>query len=185
MANEKDEKARSDKLFSQDELADAMKTMARAMAEEMIPVVMAGSAAAMKGFQQTGKQPYNPGPICPTCKQLQKACGGVPKIEGTATQLKKDAANNVNHVKMVVYPQRYPEFAEWFRGRGLNGVWYLSNGPGHQVWVPRSAAGDIQHAIETFETNERETRMGRTRQHNSGNLNSPNKVGDLGTEGWR
>lgn len=176
--------------FTKDDLINAMREVSRSMAEEMGPIVMAAAAAAGKANAQPqltaqGRPVYNPGPVCPVCKQFVKACGGVAKLTGTQTQADKDKANLVNHVKMVVYPTRYPEFADWFRGRGLNGVWYLSNNASHAIWVPRAAAGDFQHAIETFETNERETRMGRTKLHNSGSVNSPKTVGELGTEGWR
>lgn len=181
MANDKKS---DDKMYTAAEFQSAIQATAKAVAEELAPVMM----AVAKGQQPQAQGPAPrraTGPTCSVCGQFQIACGGVPRIEGEITKAKEKAANEANHELMVVYPTKYPEFGAWFQGRKINGVTYLSNNQGHKVWVPKDAVGDIQRAIESYEDNERETRMGRVREHNSGSINSPNKVADSGVGGWR
>lgn len=77
---------------------------------------------------------------------------------------------NGEHIKMVVYPQRYPEFGKWFQGSIINGIRYLSNNRREQILVPAACEGQIIKQITDYEENERVTRMGRTAEHDSGSL---------------
>lgn len=69
------------------------------------------------------------------------------------------------HVRMVVFPSD-TRFARWFHGIMVNGVRYASNGPGHQITVPK--ANDIAHMVSLFEREEAANVMGREYAHNSG-----------------
>lgn len=69
------------------------------------------------------------------------------------------------HVRMVVFPSD-TRFARWFHGIMVNGVRYASNGPGHQITVPK--ANDIAHMVSLFEREEAANAMGREYAHNSG-----------------
>lgn len=91
---------------------------------------------------------------CSTCHQMRSACED-------------------KHTQMIVYPQRYPEFAEYFPGVIINGQKYLSNNEGHSVTVPACSVGDILKIVRDFEEGERINQMGRKKRHHSGVL-SPN-----------
>lgn len=88
--------------------------------------------------------------ICNVCKQPVTAC-------------------ERKHTNMTVFPSRYPEFGKGFPGVTLNGVTYLS-GANKTVPVPECAAPYVQQMIVAYETNMRESIMGRTAEHNSGTL---------------
>lgn len=122
---------------------------------------------------------------CAACKQAQIACGGVwvkksdiaslpaldPRIERyTAAKVDRDGflleGNGprriedpaINHVRMGVFP-RNEENAEWFQGLRINGTLYLSNGQGHEIWVPR--VNDFTSTLADFENGEKRTRTQR------------------------
>lgn len=184
-----DQKKEAEKTFTAADMAEAIARVAQETAEKLLPVAMAAAAQGMTGLlpkQNMSGRPRNAGPKCEVCLQLVTACGGIAKIEGERTEAKILAAKEKNHVKMCVYPERYPEFGDNFRGRGINGTWYLSNGPGHNIWVPRASAGDIQRTIEEYEKNERETRMGRSKMRHSGDVSNPKPVSPMAAqEGYR
>lgn len=142
--------------------------MIRELMEEMVPAFAAAMQAGV-----LANRPVDPraeraaiaaGPKCPTCRQLQRACGG-------------------KHKDIVVYPEKYPEFGAWFRGVGINGVWYRSDNGSQLVTVPESAADDIIQNVRAYEENERETRMGRSGGHNFGHINNPQAPSPA--QGWR
>lgn len=144
------------------------KDIIKELMSEMLPAMAAAMQAGMNA-----NRPVDPraervavanGPKCHVCKQLTKACNG-------------------EHEDIVVYPSKYPEFGAWFRGVGINGIWYRSDNAGQTVSVPKSAVGDILQTVIAYEENERETRMGRVAEHNTGSLASPNRAG--ATAGWR
>lgn len=145
-----------------------MRDMLRAMMEEMMPMMAAAMQMGMAANRQVDPRAERAavasGPRCPECKQLQKACGG-------------------EHESIVVYPVKYPEFGQWFRGVGINGIWYRSDNAGQLVTVPKVAVGDILQTVINYEENERETRMGRSGGHNFGNVANP--VAAPPQAGWR
>lgn len=147
------------------EAAKVARDTTRAMMEEMLPALIASMRVT-----NSPQGPMRPAPPpskgCGECGQLEVACKG-------------------EHTKMVVFPARFPEFAEWFQGAFINGVRYLSNHGNHSIVVPSETVGGILHTIQTFENNERETRLGRVKHHNSGNINTPNPVAVTGIGGWR
>lgn len=62
----------------------------------------------------------------------------------------------LNHKLMCVFPKS-EENTEWFIGLRINGKSYLSNGPGHELWVP--AVNDFASIIGNFENGERRSRQ--------------------------
>lgn len=72
------------------------------------------------------------------------------------------------HKQMVVYPED-AYWAKWFQGAMLNGVTYLSNGPGHMITVP--AENDFQAQIQVWVDMERTNAQGKRKSHNSGSIN--------------
>lgn len=65
---------------------------------------------------------------------------------------------NQFHTKMVVYPAD-PLAAEWFPYVKVNGVEYFSQGPNHEIYVPK--VNDIASTLAIYTTNEIEQRVGR------------------------
>lgn len=156
--------AKSDeKVFTADELQNAVKSAAKAIAEEMIPAMAAMVQVNQQG-QNQGRQSMVHVERCQECGQAKRGCGG-------------------EHVQMVVFPTKYPEFGEWFQGCWINGVRYLSNDAGHTVTVPKNAQGGLTKMVQDFENNEREQRMGKTREWNSGSVSSPRRPAQV--DGWR
>ena len=134
---------------------------------EMLPAMAAAMQAAVHANAprdpRAERAAVAAGPKCSACKQLAAACKG-------------------EHEEMVVYPTKYPEFGVWFRGVGINGVWYRSDNPGQLVTVPKCAADDIRQTVAAYEENERETRMGRVGGHDFGNVAAPRVAA---SNGWR
>ena len=74
------------------------------------------------------------------------------------------------HVKMVVFPTRYPEHAAFFTGCETNGVNYCSNDENHYVVVPEACVADIRRRIAAYENHEKVAQQGRIKNHRSGSL---------------
>lgn len=134
-----------------------MEAAIKAVAENMLPQAI---AAAVHAASQNNPRVASPPPAvrkttCTECGQiLETGCKG-------------------KHVQMVVFPQRYPEHAEFFQGVFLNGRRYLSNDENHKVVVPEECVALFNQIIQTFEQNEQDQRVGRSHQHRSGTV-SPN-----------
>lgn len=109
-----------------------------------------------------GRRGLDYGPVCTICRQPEKGC-------------------HKEHVDMVVFPTRYPEFGDFFRGVILNGVVYLSSDENQAIPVPKDAATWIAGTIRNFEQNERETQHGRSKTHHSGHVARPKSA----EVGWR
>lgn len=62
----------------------------------------------------------------------------------------------LNHKRMAVFTKN-DENAEWYTGLRINGRTYLSNGPGHEIWVP--AVNDFAGILSQFENGERRSRQ--------------------------
>lgn len=137
--------------------ADALAAAIKQVSAELIPAAIAAAVAA------TSKPAAQAVPAavadnrkakCPECKQMLSGCQG-------------------KHVQMIVYPQRYPQHADYFPGVHLNGVKYLSNDETHLVLVPEAAATSIANIVSTFEQNEQDMAVGRKAVRHSGTV-SPN-----------
>jgi hypothetical protein len=116
-------------------------------------------------------QTRNFGDLCPYCRQYTSACGG----------------KEEDHVEMVVYPTKYPEFGEFFPGYIVNGVKYLSNDESHAIVVPKVMVTTAENAIREYEENERVTRVGRRKDHNSGHIANARRIEphNAGVAAWR
>jgi hypothetical protein len=133
-----------------------LRAIIKGVAEEMLAVSVA-TAQAMQPTQVVQAPPQRgivTGPICGTCGQAEKACGR-------------------EHKDIAVYPTSYPEFGEWFQGVFINGVKYLSNNESHLIPVPKVAVTTFYELIRRFEQNERESRVGRSKTHQSGHISNP------------
>ncbi len=154
----------SDEKKSQaEQIADAVKQAI----SEALPAAAAIAAQVTANNQPKQAQTYVPpsrrgAPKCEECKQYKEAC--------------KD-----QHAMMCVWPDD-DEAAQWFTGVKLNGVRYMSNGPGHMITVPKK--NNIGYILAKWTENERVQRRGRKVSHNSGqigggtnNFNAFNKSG--------
>lgn len=150
---------------------ESTRDIIRAVMEEVMPAMIAAQRSA--GPMQTTPVESAPNRRLPTencseCGQYKVACGS-------------------KHVKMVVYPTNLPEFGEWFRGAFINGKCYLSNDSSHAITVPADAQGDILAMVRGWEVNERESRMGRKKERNSGDASMPRRIGETASpqDAWR
>lgn len=153
LANKEDEK-----------LKTLVQTTVKSMFEELMPMFMASMQMQRPAPTAREIQLRNlAGKRCPVCKQFESGCEG-------------------KHVKMVVFPVRYPEFSTFFAGYGLNGVWYRSQNPNHYIEIPASAEADCRNIIANYEEQERVSRLGRSGGHDFGNAMHPKPPS--GTTGW-
>ena len=136
-------------------------------------IISASIAAATtvqpaQSAQQTKKNSSAPQiiPVCGECQQLVTACKG-------------------EHTKMVVFPDKYPEFAKWFAGVMINGVRYVSNNSNQKVVIPACAESTIVNAIKAFEENERTIHIPRNKQHNSGSIGRSGSGPVNASAAWR
>jgi hypothetical protein len=147
------QKAASAPVQSMDEAA--IKSLVKGIAEEMLAVSVATAQAMRPAAPQPQAEVLKGyGPVCNVCGQYLKACEG-------------------EHENICVYPVNYPEFGDFFQGVFINGVKYLSNNESHLIPVPKKAVTQFKSIIQTYESNERESRVGRSKQHNSGNIRNP------------
>lgn len=126
----------------------------------LIPSMIASAvAAATKSNVPAAKPGSINHPKCTDCRQVRDngAGGG---CQG-------------RHIEMVVFPQRYPQHADYFPGAIINGIRYLSNDSGHRILVPADAEATILGLVGGFEQNEQDMAVGRKREHHSGRV-SPN-----------
>lgn len=159
--SDKPDKAAEPSNLTRDEVNKLVQEGAAAAAKAAVEALMPAIASAVlqgnkPGPMVAGQVPRVPVIRCGTCGQDQRAC----KVNG--------------HEKMVVYPARYPEFAEWFMGVYINGVRYLSDNASHLVTVPKDAVAGIKTHIQVWEDNERTTKLGKKRRHNTGSVDRPN-----------
>lgn len=137
------------------------------ISKDVLEAITMGVALGMQQVQpqQAAARPSATrryGPPCPECKQPKMGCGG-------------------KHKQVVVFP-RNVRHARFFQGFKLNGVRYISNGPGHAITVPASC--DVEHALQKFERNEDEQAQGRIVDHNSGTLGKKSSI-SRATQAWR
>lgn len=132
-----------------------------------VTAVQASQSMALPQIIAQRSQNQNIIPQCHVCQQLITAC--------------KD-----KHVKMVVFPTRYPEFARWWPGYKLNGVRYISHTPNHKIVVPEIAISAISQAILAYEENERTVKIGRKAQRHGGSIGPHGNGGiPVVNETWR
>ena len=146
--------------ITRSDLNDIIKSVANEMLAVSVATANAMRPQAAEPVMQDPTRGM--GPLCSTCGQPIKAC-------------------DEKHVEMAVYPCSYPEFGDFFQGVIVNGVKYLSNNESHLIPVPAKAAVQFQEIIRRYEANERESRIGRSKQHNSGHIANPS----MAQSAWR
>lgn len=124
------------------------------------------NASQPKQQQPTVQHSLVPREECPECKQYVSAC-------------------EHKHVKMAVFPVKYPEFMPFFNGVKINGVRYCSNNEADMVVVPACAESTIRNAINEFEQNEKTTTIRRAIDHNAGSLGRRGTGAVNATKAWR
>lgn len=131
-----------------------------------IAAAQAAVAAMGKQMQSAPSQNQIIHQQCGVCKQALKACGG-------------------KHVKMVVFPVKYDEFAPYFLGAKINGVTYRSSNGNRAINIPACAQSTITNIITAFEDNERTVHIGRKKTHNSGSIGPSGKGFNPANAAWR
>lgn len=130
-------------------IEEKAKELASTPGFDIAAAIAAGMKMAMEQVQRANDEKKAPVPAPPRAHRLCHECGQALKgCEG-------------KHVKMVVYPTRYPEFARFFAGVTLNGKNYVSNDETHQVLVPENCVANFSRIIQEFEDNERQMTIGR------------------------
>lgn len=138
---------------------------------QLVPAIAAATASAMQKGQTSAAPARAASPKavqkCHECGQaLTTGCGG-------------------KHVMMVVYPQRYPQHADYFPGVQINGVRYLSNNENHAVLVPANAESVISGIVATFEQNEQDMAVGRKAVRHSGTVSPHGTQVQPANQAWR
>lgn len=131
---------------------------------------------------------------CAICRQPISACGGPYELdkEGNPTG-EKDAHGNVkvnpriNHIAAYVGPRNHRLF-KWFQGIIVGGVRYLSDRPGHTIWIPKKS--DVLTLINTWENDQEDLLQGRKAEGHGpmgfvGPGQSVNKMDSQQYLGWR
>ena len=124
-----------------------------------------GGGAGAKPAQAAPPKPPQIG-RCHECGQLVSAC-------------------DRKHVQMVVYPLKYPQYADYFPGVFVNGVRYLSNDDGHPITVPAVAQAEIAGHVAGFERNEHEMANGRVAERHSGVVSPHGTAFNPASAAWR
>lgn len=140
----------------------------KAVVGELVPAMM-----AMQNASSAGQRPARENRRwiqCRVCKQAGP----------------NKAPCNGEHIKMVVYPSKYPEFGKWFQGAIINGIRYLSDGRRDRIDIPAACEGQITKQVADYEENERVTVMGRSASHDSGSISEGGGGNANGaTSAWR
>lgn len=165
-------------------LPELAKTLGTAMAQGQMAVEAVKQQTAHDKLLAEAKKKLAKEEKCSVCRQVvgdgvTHGCGGPYKRNKKGDYvlepvLNPDGSNIMDHedkpmmrriedpdqfhVKMVVYPND-PLAAEWFPYLKINGVEYFSQGPNHEIYVPRK--NDFASALAIYEQNEREQRVGR------------------------
>jgi len=132
-----------------------------------IAAALAGADVKKVGNVAAAAQPtFDSREECLVCHQTKAAC-------------------REKHVKMVVYPIKYPEFITFFDGIKINGVRYLSYSETDEVWVPESAQSMIANAVLAFEQNEKAAITPRSKNHSSGSIGRSGTGAIPANAAWR
>lgn len=151
--------------------------LSKGLSEGLGIAEVARNAAAVELASK--KKGFIPGPTCFKCRQPVNVCGGPEmkdeldkdgKPTGKKVQATKDNQPDANHDLMAVQVED-SEAEKYFRGVYINSVKYRSRSNGHKILVPKQ--NDIAAICSTFVKNERDQRIGKVANHDSGVV-SPN-----------
>lgn len=147
-------------------------SVVKAMMGEMMPAFAAMTRSQSSVGAREGGRPVRRFKQCRTCRQAGPGDG--PPCNG-------------EHSKMVVFPQKYPQFGKYFQGCIINGIRYLSSNRRELVEVPTACVSSIMKTINDFEENEWQTAMGRQGGEDLGSFNEGGRGNTYreGTQGWR
>ena len=154
----------SESTAAADHTADLVAKIAKSLASEMVPALVATQLSAVQA-----SQPKYAAPVvksteeCTVCRQHLAACKG-------------------EHTFMVVFPKN-TEYSKFFQGVFINGRKYASDHDQHSVPVPTVAAAEIGNIVRNFENNEREMMNGKQRTRMLGELGEA--ASNKSLAGWR
>lgn len=126
------------------------------------------------------KKGFMPGPTCFKCRQPINVCGGPemkkaldkdgkevlgPDGKVVMVQATKDNEADANH-ELIAVQVNDNEAERFFQGVVINSVKYRSRSNGHRILVPKN--NDIAAICSTFEKNEKDQRIGKVANHDSG-----------------
>lgn len=127
---------------------------------------------------------------CEVCNLPVNACGGAYEVDanGKPKELNPEGQPvinpKLNHIKVYVGPKD-EDYFQWFQGFIISGVRFLSDYPGHMIWIPKKS--DILTNVNLWERNEKE--LSRRRQGAGKGMKAPHgsvqNVGFQGAIGWR
>lgn len=144
-------------------VAEALKVAIPAAA---VGITQAQNSSAKEQREMMVREAMRKTKRCPICNQPESACGGAwPKDEkGNAIETRKadgteDYSYNLNHELAYVGPKDDNLF-KWFQGLIVNGHRYLSDYPGHKIWIPKKS--DILTQVNAWEQNEKDLMQKRT-----------------------
>ena len=120
-------------------------------------------AAAMAAQASAAAQPKPvAGPGLPFLKQNKGKCSECGQFE---------AACKNEHRLACVFPDD-EEIGTFFQGVKINGVRYMSNGPGHLITVPKDS--NVEYMVSAWVSQEKVLRTGRKMNRNSGSIGGTN-----------
>lgn len=166
-------------------LAVAMPEMAKQMGMTQMAVEAAKNQTAHDKLVAEHKKKEALQERCSVCRQVVgdgkgRGCGGPYRRDAKGEYVLDAEGRRIEdpdqfHTKMVVYPKD-PVTAEWFPFVKVNGVEYYSQGPGHEIYVPKQ--NDIASQLAIFEEQARIERVGRKHiRKNGGTTSNPAPIG--------
>lgn len=168
-------------------VAEALRTAIPAAA---VGIAKAQSEANTASLEEKVRQAQKKLRRCGICNLPESACGGAYAMDakGNPLNVDKDGAPiidpKLNHVRAYVGP-RDEELFQWFQGVIIRNVRFLSDFPGHMIWIPKKS--DILTIVNNWERNEKELSR-RRRGEGKGmqtRYGSERNSGYQGALGWR
>lgn len=173
-----------------DAVAEALKVAIPAAA---VGIQSAQTLAASKSREQIAREVERKLRRCPICALPESACGGAFKKDADGKDIvTKDADGNIkydytlNHQRVYVGPKDESLF-RWFQGFIISGVRFLSDFPGHQVWIPIKS--DILTNVNYWEQDQKDLLQKRSAEGmGAGSVGAQGQVLSKGQQraiGWR
>lgn len=178
--------------------ATMMKDVVAEVLKAIVPATIVGTKQAELEAQRQSREALARDIMrrtkrCAICGQPETGCGGAWKKDAKGEdiiKLKPDGSFDydfeLNHVKEYVGPKDENLF-RWFQGLILNGVRYLSDYPGHKIWIPKKS--DILTQVNMWEQNEKDLLQKRSAWgQGAGSIGPQGQVLNKGSSqfiGWR
>jgi hypothetical protein len=146
-----------------DAVAEALKVAIPAAA---VGIATAQGQAAEKSRETIIRETMRRTKRCPVCALPETACGGAfekDKDGKDIIELNADGSQKqkpeLNHIKAYVGPSDANLF-RWFQGFTISGVRFLSDFPGHKIWIPKKS--DILTNVNYWEQDQKDLLQKRT-----------------------